>query len=801
VQSSGLRFDRRADALRGGYSGEVIRPGNAAGSRLYQLVTAGITVEGKRISMPPNASLTAGEKDLIRRWIDEGANWPDVPETSAPSSRPRPWSFEPVRRPAIPLVRRREWVRNPVDAFVLARLDAAGIEPSPEASPTTLLRRVYLDLIGLPPTPDESKAFLGDPRLDAYERLVDRLLQSPHYGEKWARSWLELARYADSEGGVQDYPRPYAWRYRQWVIDALNRDIPFDQFTIEQLAGDLLPDATQDRKLAAGFQRNTVTSREGGIDLEKLRYDQLVDRTNTVGVAWLGLTVGCAQCHDHKYDPITQRDYYRLLAFFENTQEVDIEAPLPGELGPYRRHVAEYRAARENLLRQYGVAPLQAEWEANLRFSEANPGKRTDLDALYDPFSKSVDNGPSILRKDPAHRTEREREALTNFFVRSAEAPLGKKRYEELHYKELHEKLTALTEKYPPLSRIMTLAEDAERHPTYIRVRGNYKDLGPEVTPGTPEALPPMNASAASRLALARWLVSPPNPLTARVAVNRFWQELFGRGLVRTPEDFGLQGERPSHPELLDWLASQFMSGGWSMKAIQRLIVTSATYRQSSSMRPALALDPANILLARQSRLRLPAEIIRDSALQVSGMLDDSIGGESIRPPQPEGITDQSYSLKWAETTGRARYRRGLYIQTQRTALYPLLGNFDVADRTVACARREVSNTPLQALNLMNDPVFAEAAQTLAYRILMEAATDAGRTSRAFELCYTRPPSPEERDTVASYLERRRKLARANAKPADGLAADLEGVDPADRAAWFGFSRALLNSDEFITRE
>ncbi len=799
AQLSGLRLDRRQDALR------VIQAGSSASSRLYTMVSTGIVREGKTLRMPPGGPLSANEVEIVRRWIDEGAVWPlgaDSPATAKP--RARPWSFERIQRHDPPAVTHKNWVRNPIDAFVLAKLESNAIEPSPEAPKTTLVRRLYLDLIGLLPTPQETAAFLADDQPDAYERLVDRLMQSEHYGEKWARPWLDVARFADSEGGVQDYVRPYAWRYREWVIKALNRDMPFDRFTIDQMAGDMVPNATLEQKLATCFHRNTVTSREGGIDLEQLRYDQLVDRANTVGTAWLGLTVGCAQCHDHKYDPITQKDYYRLMSFFDNSAEVDIEAPIPGEIGPFRQNVGEYRRQRQKLLEQYGVEPLQKDWESNLREAAAHPGTRTDWDGFYDSFTKLVDNGRVILDKPSEERTQRERDALTNFFVRYGEGPLGKKRYEELRLKTANEQLTALTEKYPPLSVIMTLAEAGDRHPSHIRLRGNYKELGSEVTPGTPEslgALPPDRP--ADRLALARWLVSPDNPLTARVAMNRSWQELFGRGLVRTPEDFGIQGEKPTHPELLDWLASQFVASGWSTKAMHRLMVTSSTYRQVSRVRPELvARDPGNTLLARQSRVRLPAELIRDAALGASGLLLDTVGGESVRPPQPEGVADLSYSLKWVETTGRNRYRRGIYVQTQRTALYPLLGNFDVPDRTVSCARREVSNTPLQALNLMNDPLFTEAAQALTARLLKEPGNESERIDRAFRICYARTTSGKERDTLASFLARRRQLARDNPKLGEAMpVVDLEHVEPAEAAAWFGLARALLNADEFITRE
>ncbi|MBL8291137.1 MAG: PSD1 domain-containing protein [Bryobacterales bacterium] len=785
-QTSGLRLDNPEHALKGGYAGVAIKPGDSGASRLYQMVTVGVTSDGKRVTMPPNAPLPPREAALLRDWIDQGARWPaPASTTAAGAARKKPWSFSPIVQPAVPAVIRRGWVRNPVDAFVLAKLEGLKVQPAPEASRNTLVRRVYLDVVGLPPTPSQVAAFLADSRPDAYEQLVDQLLRSPHYGEKWARVWLDAARYADSEGGVQDYVRPFAWRYRQWVIEALNQNMPFDQFVIEQVAGDLLPDATLEQKLATGFHRNTVTSREGGIDLEKLRYDQLVDRANTIGTAFLGLTVGCAQCHDHKYDPISQRDYYRLVAYFENGQELDIEAPLPGELGPYLEKAGRYETQRKELLEEYGVAGLQAEWEENLRDAAAQPGRRTDWDARFDSFSKLVDNGLRILLQPVASRTPRNRDAITNFFVRYAEGALGKKKYEETCLKELNQRLTALMAENPPLSHVMTLAEDTERKKPFLRLRGNYKDLGIEVAPGTPDSLPGLEKATPDRLGLARWLTMSTNPLTARVAVNRAWQELFGQGLVRTSDDFGMQGDKPTHPELLDWLASTFRAKGWNVKELHRLIVTSATYRQSSHAQPELAgHDPSNQWLARQTRFRLPAELIRDSALGVSGLLANKVGGESIRPPQPEGVVDQSYSLQWQETQGPDRYRRGLYVQTQRTALYPLLGNFDVPDRTVACARRESSNTPLQALNLLNDPVFAEAAQALAWRVMNEATGEAKRIDRAFLLCFARLPSPRERDHVASYLARRRALTPGN-----------------EAAAWTGLSRALLNSDEFISRE
>jgi hypothetical protein len=761
-QQGGLRLDKRAIAQR------VIKPGDSVGSKLLAMVSS-----SEKLRMPPaGPPLTAAEIAALKEWIDSGANWP-VDATASPT----PWSFKPVSRPLPPRVLNIAWKRNPIDAFILAKLTAKSIRPSPGASGNVLVRRLYLDLTGLPPTPEQAEAFLCDTRPDAYERLVDALLSSPHYGEKWSRHWLDLARYADSEGGVHDHARPFAWRYRDWVIDAFNQDMPFDRFTVEQMAGDMLPNSNVAKKIATGFHRNTLTSREGGVELDRIRFEQLVDRASTVGTVWLGLTVGCAQCHDHKYDPITQRDFYSLMAFFENSDELDLEAPLPGEWGIYRQYADEFRKQRDKLLDEYKIDDTLNFWEDGVRDALAHPGRRPNWDVSYDSYSKSIDHGRRTLLKRRSERTGREQDALVNYFVRSSAGAIGKEKYEALKLKELGGKLKNLDDKYPRLSTAMTLAENSEHGATYVRVRGNWAEKGDRVLPSTPASLPPLREGA-DRLSLAKWLVSRDNPLTSRVTVNRLWQELFGRGLVRTSEDFGTQSEKPTHPELLDWLAAEFMDKGWSVKHMVRLMVTSAMYRRSSDARPDLTtIDPANNLLARQSRFRLPAELIRDSALQVSGLLNDAIGGESIRPSQPEGVADLQYSMKWEETKDRAKYRRGIYIFVQRTATYPLLMSFDVPDRTVSCARRETSNTPLQALNLMNDPVFSEAAHALASRILEEPP--ATRVDFAFRLCYSRPPSTRERDMIQTYLERR--------KP--------------EQSGWFGASRAMLNADEFLTRE
>ena len=808
-QSSGLRLDRREDALRGGNSGPSIQPGTSAQSKLIHLV-AGIK-QGEVMPLVGDR-LTRQEIGILRTWIDGGADWPVVEDhgkaeadTHSSGKKSSHWSFQPIQRPPPPGVGNRKWLRNPIDAFILARLEEEGIAPSRQADQITLIRRLSLDLIGLPPAPEDISKFLIDNRPDAYERLVDRLLESEHYGEKWAAHWLDLARYADSDGYEKDWVRPHAWRYRHWVIDALNRDVPFNQFTIEQIAGDLLPKATTAQKVATGFHRNTLTNREGGVDIEQFRFEQVIDRANTVGTVWLGLTVGCAQCHDHKYDPISQKDYYRFFAFFDGDEEVNIDAQLPGEMGPYLQALPGYLEKRRALLEQYGAPALQPAWEKRMLETAANPGKWTDWDEAYDAFEKTLDNGNKILRTDPAKRTLKERTALEDHFARNYNRVLRKERQEELKFKELYEKLVEMRESFPALSQAQTIATSQSPVETHIHLRGDYQAKGIRVRPGAPKFLNSIPSDPwPSRLSLARWITAGDNPLTARVTVNRIWQELFGQGLVRTPEDFGTQGERPSHPKLLDWLADEFMARGWSIKAMIKTIVTSAAYRQSSQARPSLeSSDPDNVLLARQSRLRLSAELIRDVALAASGLLNPSIGGKSVRPPQPEEVIDVGFgnSVEWEESRGSDRYRRGLYIHFQRTVPYPFLMNFDASDKNVTSCRRNRSNTPLQALNLLNDPVFLEAAQALATRTLREVpeSFDA-RLGHAFRLCLARNPRSSERKRLAEYFRQQEEML--DSETAQVLfPLDLDGVDRIQAAAWVGVSSVLLNLDEFVTRE
>ena len=783
-QMSNLRLDRRDSAMR------VVTPGKSDASRLIRMVSG---AESK-IMPPVGAPLTPAEIATLKKWIDAGASW------AAGQSPAVHWSFQRIRRPDPPAVSDAKWARNPIDNFILARLDSEKVKPSPEAPKATLIRRVMFDLTGLPPTPAELEAFLTDTRPDAYARMVDRALASPQFGEKWARWWLDLARYADSDGYEKDRSRPWAWRYRNWVIDAFNRDLPFDQFTTQQLAGDLLPNRTIDTLVATGFNRNTLTNREAGSDPEQFRDEQVLDRAATLGTVWLGLTVGCAQCHNHKYDPIAQKDFYQLTAFFNTQEEANIPAPMPGELGSYLAARPAYDTARRALFEEYKIYENEADWEEKLRYAALHPGEHDDWSYAYNEVTHNIDNAKKVLFLDPGKRSEVQQDALFDYFLRSCGALYPKQHCADLKLNEVRQKLDAITAKLPSYTHAQVLLENDTAPKTYIHIKGDWRDRGEEVQPGTLAVLPPLPAGKPARLALAQWLTSPDHPLTSRVTVNRLWQEVFGRGIVRTSDDFGTQGDRPTHPELLDWLASEFMARDWSMKQIIRTMVTSAAYRQSSNARPELTeRDPENTLLARQSRLRLPAEAVRDQALYAAGLLDLRIGGPSVKPAQPKGVAEISYanSVKWVESTGPDRYRRGLYIHFQRTTPYPQLMNFDAPNASLACSRRARTNSPLQALNLLNDPVFFEAAQGLAFRVLRESnGPFRDRLQFAYRLTAGRDPSPREADRLARYYDE----VRSKAAPAL-FPNRLEGVPQDEAAAWVEVSRVLLNLDETITRE
>ena len=806
MQMSDFRLDDREAALRGGYSGAVIVPGDAEASKLIERVVS----DKPNFQMPPaGPRLSEAEVALLRSWINEGAAWPERAPAKqlTQEQKSRHWSFQPIQRPTPPKVQASDWARNPIDLFVLAKLEAEGVKPSPEADKITLLRRISFDLVGLPPTPEQTARFLADQSANAYEKVVDELLDSEHFGERWAIPWLDAARYADSDGYERDPLRPHAWRWRQWVIEAINRDMPFDQFTVEQIAGDLLPNATTEQRVATGFLRNGIKNREAGVKNEEKRFEETLDRTATIGTVWLGLTVGCAQCHDHKYDPISQKEMYQLYAFLNNAVERDIDAPLPGELGVLLRALPEYRKRRAEILAAADVEPHYRQWRKEMIEAMDHPGERTDWDFSLTEWRASMDRADWLMRADDSELSDIEREGRVDKFLARLGPDIAKQEELSKRLKEAKEKLDALAkELFPVRTQAYTMIEREEREPTYIALRGDWRAPGLEVQPLTPAVLPAMREKQPKhpRLELARWLTDAANPLPARVTVNRWWQELFGTGLVSTANDFGTQGEPPTHPELLDWLASELARTGWSRKAMLRLMTTSATYRQASQDRPELKdRDPANKWLSRQNRLRLPAELVRDNALAVSGLLNPRIGGPSVHPPQPEGVSELGYSKKtWPEDQGPDRYRRGLYIFFQRTTPYPFLTTFDASDTLTSIVSRERSNTPLQALNLLNDPVFLESAQALALQTAMERQGFEARLEEMFLRTLSRKPKPLEKDRTATYLARQKEILAAEPGAAEKLAPLVPpGEDQLELAAWTGVARGLLNLDEAIVRE
>jgi len=664
--------------------------------------------------------------------------------SGAPADASKHWAFIKPVRPALPQVRNAQWPRNAIDHFVLARLEKERIAPSPEANRETLVRRLYLDLIGLPPNPP--------PHVGGYEELVEHLLASPHHGERWGRWWLDVARYADSNGYSIDAPRSI-WKYREWVINALNRDLPFDQFVIDQLAGDLLPNATFEQKIATGFNRNTQINQEGGIDPEQFRVECVMDRVNTTATAFLGLTVACAQCHDHKYDPISQREYYQFYAFFNNTVED-----------------GHGKGAPEGVLEVSGEVESLDDLEKQIEEAEA------DLDRYLNTHGNALSK--SEQSADPEKLKPAVRAAIAIPF---AERTFQQKRVayaafrpDDPEFKSRNAKLARLEKKEPKPITTLVMRELNEPRESVVFTKGDFTRRGEKVAPGVLRSLHAPTGPLQDRLDLARWIVHPDNPLLARVIVNRVWQQYFGRGLVETENDFGLQASPPTHPELLDWLATEFMQT-WSLRHIHRLIVSSATYRQSSKVRPELGtIDANNKLLARQNRLRLDAEIVRDVCLRASGLLNPKVGGPSVFPPQPAGVmTLGQLKREWKPSTGPDRYRRGMYTFFWRATPHPGLMVFDSADGFSTCTRRVRSNTPLQALTLLNDDAFYEFAHALAKRVENEMPQDR-RIDYAFRLCVSRKPSSDERERI------------------DELLKDTD---------WPTVARVLLNLDETITRE
>ncbi|HUP78107.1 MAG TPA: PSD1 and planctomycete cytochrome C domain-containing protein [Pirellula sp.] len=781
---SGLRLDQGAGVLAGGDGGSIVLAGNSRESRLLKILRGEDQSTGK---MPPEGpALTEEQIVAIANWIDSGATIPQAERTLTASSNH--WSFQSLKYTTPPEVAKKTSIANPIDEFVLAKLESCGIAPSPQAEPPTLIRRLSLDLRGVAPSPEEVIAFEQADSPVAFEQLVDRYLASPEYGERWGRHWLDLARYADSNGFTRDFERQ-VWKYRDWVIQAINAGMPFDQFTIEQLAGDMLPEPKLGQLIATGFHRNTLTNDEGGTDPEQFRVDAIADRVDTTGLVYLGLTLGCARCHHHKYDPISQREYYQIFAFFNNCDEPQIDAPTQAEIDSgivgNRNTIRSQIAEREKQLAEQQTEFLtkQIEWEATI------------TPKLYRTLP-----GPTqvSLEVKPARRDEGQKKLVAELFKTTDEArnafPLVKQ-------------IADLQAASPVIATSLVLRERVEGRKTRIHRRGNFLDEGDTVQSNVPAVLPPLNLAGqeAKRIDFAKWLVDPVNPLTPRVTVNRYWMHFFGRGLVETENDFGAQGAPPTHPELMDWLAFTFVESGWDIKSIHRLIVNSATYRQSSRNRPELAeTDPVNKWLARQSRVRLDAEIVRDSALSASGLLTHKLGGPSVHPPQPDGVYQFTQDSKpWKTDVGEDRYRRGMYTFIWRSSPYPALGVFDAADANTTCTRRIRSNTPLQSLTLANDIQFIECARSLAHEILSQ--TQLGPEARAallFRRCLVRLPSTLELQRLVQLIEMQRVAFSSQPMNAAALV-ERQSTDShvVELAAWTAAARVLMNLDEFVTRE
>lgn len=791
-----LRLDVRDAAIKAG----AISPSDVAKSSLIERINSA----DPELQMPPpksNRRLSAEQKQMLERWVAEGATY----QTH--------WAFVAPQRPAEPPVQRTEWVRTAIDRFVLAKLEAEGLAPSAEADRATLIRRLFVDLIGLPPTPAEVDAFVADTDPQAYDNLVERLLSSRHYGERIALPWLDAARYADSNGFQQDGDT-WQWMWRDWVVKALNADLPFDQFTIWQLAGDLLPEATTDQKIASGFNRNHLLNGEGGAIPEEQRFVILFDRIDTTATNWLGLTMACAQCHDHKYDPITQRDYYSLLDAFNRLPEsgtpqffssrIRVAAPfleLPTE---------ENKAKIAEFDKQIAAADAEATpltnaafegWRVGL-FADGKPAEGNGL-----PEALAV-----ILRKPEGERTDDEKKSLDTglrkHFDEKVRATLTSKLPAIGKLDSLRQQLAGY--RADQLPRVMVMS-DAKPRETSILSRGEYLQPLEKVSFATPAFLPPLPAGApANRLGFAQWLFAAEHPLTARVQVNRMWQHFFGAGIVKTSEDFGVQSEYPIHGPLLDWLAVEFRERGWSMKAMHRLIVTSATYRQSSRVTPELrARDIENRLYARASRFRMPSLLLRDWSLAASGLLDARTGGAPVYPYQPDDIWEALAITKERDFTypaskGTDLYRRSLYTFWRRTV--GPANMFDAANRQACRVRATPTSTPLHALTTLNDPTWVEAARMLAEQSL-KAATDAdGQLTHAFRRVLGRKPTDRDMQTLRRAHARQTAIykpdpAAAHALLSVGASKRDASLNLAEHAALSAVCLAILNLDEALTRE
>ncbi len=749
---SGLALDSREGILKGGKHGPAVKPGES--TLLLEVVK-----HTGDIKMPPGGKLKDTQIAVLEKWIADG-----MPMAAKVAAIPTHWSFLPPKKTAVP-----EGV-HPVDHFIQLKLKDAGLAMAKPTDRRTLLRRVSLDLTGLPPTLAEVNTFVADIQPGAYERQVDRLLASAHYGERWGRHWLDQARYADSNGYSIDAPREM-WKYRDWVINAFNADVPFDRFTLEQFAGDKLPNPTSDQLIATGLHRNTPINFEGGIDFEQYRVDHVVDRVATTGSVYLGLTLGCARCHDHKFDPIPQKEFYQFFSFFNNVDEAvkeadrdNVQKPVlelgtPAELRKKEVIQAQLKALQGELnIYRKVIEPKQEAWEASLK------------DADIKKLRPSVQ---SALGLHVGRRNDEQAAVVFEAFANTDEA-----------WRERRATMRAVEKLSPKIITSLIMKDLPEPRQAYIHQGGDFLRKGENVFPGTPAILPPLgNTGPATRADLAQWLTSRQNPLTARVTVNRMWMRYFGRGIVETEDDFGRQGSGPSHPELLDWLAVEFMERGWSQKALHRLILTSAAYQQSSAADhpEATEKDPRNILLSRQNRFRLEGEIIRDAGLVASGLFAPKVGGPSVYPPIPAGVMNSGQNAReWVTSIGEDRYRRGMYTFLWRATPHPTMSLFDGPDAVASCTRRNRSNSPLQALTLLNDEAVKEFADALAARALKSKDP----LGHAFELAMARQPNATERERLRRFV-----------------ASQKDEAGGSEVAAYTGLARVLLNLDEFMTRE
>jgi hypothetical protein len=806
-REGGRRFDTREGALAEIEGLRAVVPGKLAESDMHVRIHSKDPDE----QMPPPKSgkkLTAQQRAILDRWIEQGAQYQEH------------WSYIQPSRPPVPEVRDSgQPVRNPIDAFVQAQLGERGLKASSEADPRTLARRLFFDLTGLPPKPDEVAAFADQPRGtnnsdNVYGKLVDTLLASPHYGERMAIPWLDVVRYADSIGYHSDNARN-VWPYRDYVIRAFNENQRFDRFTIEQLAGDLLPGSTLEQKVGSAFNRLLLTTEEGGAQAKDYEARMLTDRVRAVGTVWLGHTIGCAQCHDHKYDPITARDFYALGAFFADIQEASIgrrEDGMPVITPEQGKQLAKLDAAQAAAKKKLdAVTPqldaAQQQWEADVRSFEATlPELRKDAQAT-EAGKTAARKAQDALKKAAKDRNANEKTAVKDYFRNKAAA---------LFRDELEAMAQAQKERdafYNPLAKCLVSVSSATPRTVRILPRGNWLDESGEVVPpALPHFLRQPNFADGrklTRLDLAEWLVSRENPLTARVFVNRLWKQFFGIGLSKVLDDFGAQGEPPVHPALLDWLAVEFMDSGWDVKHMVRLMVSSHTYRQvSTAPKEMLARDPENRELARQSRFRLDAELVRDNALTIAGLLVPKIGGPSVKPYQPAGYWENLNfpAREWQNDTNENQWRRGLYTWWQRSYLQPSLMAFDAPSREECAAERVRSNIPQQALALLNDPTYVEAARAFATRILKEGGAEpAERIGWAYRQALGRPPRPDEVTVTTALLEKHVGLFTSDAAAADklvktGLAPIAEGITISELAAWTSVARVILNLHETITR-